>query len=150
MVKDKRKTRSKTTLTSRSTSKSKANRTERATPAVRVPRSALLVVEDELDDLAAVLNLLPELRMTARVMRDILSPPRGHLSGSADRIGEAARELSNQRLERYLTLAGKSFVQRSDIPTPTDLAEAAEMITGAVQWRLYRLAAVIRLLHADR
>lgn len=133
-----------------SSSRSKSSRGRRTGSAVQVPRSALLVLEDELEDLAALLDLLPELRMTARVMRDILTPPRGSARGSADRVGEFAGELFNQRLEGHLTAAAKSYMQRADTMTPADLNEAVEGIRGAVQCRLYRLAAAIRLLQADR
>ncbi len=88
--------------------------------------------------------------MTARVIRDIAQPPGRHRSpGPADRIGTCASELFNQRLDKHLTPAGKAFAALADMATPTDLAETAEMLTTVVQWRLYRLGALIRLAKAD-
>ena len=131
--------------------KTSSKRTRRATPTVRVPCSLLLDLEDELGNLAAALDCLPELRMMARAMHDVVDPPGRHRwPGSADRIGTCARELFNQRLDRYLTPAGKAFVHRADVVMARDLAETAEMIPAAVQWRLHRLEALIRLLKARR
>ncbi len=115
-----------------------------------MPRSLLLVLEDELDDLTTLLDFLPELHMTARVIRDIAEPPGIRRSpGTADRIGKCASELFNQRVDEHLTPAGKAFAVLADRATPTDLAETAEMLTAVVQWRLYRLGALVRLAKAD-
>ena len=80
-------------------------------------------------------------------MRDVIEPPRAdRIPLSADRIGQCALKLFGKRLDKHLDSAGKRFVNKqSGMVCPTDLAEAAEMISSAVQWRLYRVAALIRL-----
>ncbi len=115
---------------------------------MRVPRSLLVHIEDEINDLTGALGCLGELRMMSSTMRDIIEPPRAdRVPTSADRLGQCALGLFNQRLDKHLDSAGKRFVNKqSGMVNPTDLAEAAEMIPAAVQWRLYRLAALIRLL----
>ena len=131
--------------------KRKAKHKRKSTPTSPVPHSLMLDIEDELNDLTGALGCLSELRMMSSTMRDIIEPPRAdRMPMSADRIGECARELFNQRLDKHLSQAGKSFVNKqSGMVSPTDLAEAAEMIPAAVQWRLYRMAALIRLLKEE-
>ncbi len=144
MAKAKRKAGSKTT------SKPKRRRVKR-TRSVRVPRSLLLDLEDELGTLAAAFEGLPELRMLARAAHNIVEPPSDHqVPANADRIGACARELFKQPLDRHMTPAGTAFVNRADVAMATDLAEAAEMIPSTVQWRLHRLEALIRLLQAEQ
>ncbi len=127
--------------------KRKAKHKRRSTPTVRVPRSLLLDIEDEIHDLTGALGCLPQLRMMSSTMRDIIEPPRAdRVPTSSDRLGQCALRLFNQRLDKHLDSAGKAFVRQADAVMPIDLAEAAEMIAAAVQWRLYRLAALIRLL----
>ena len=127
--------------------KKKAKHTRKSTLTVHVLRSLLLDIEDELIDLTGALGCLSELRMMSSTMGDIIEPPRAdRVPTSADRIGECARKLFNQRLDKHLGSAGKAFIKRSGMVNPTDLAEAAQMIPAAVQWRLYRLEALLRLL----
>ncbi len=127
--------------------KRKPKRKTKATPTVRAPHALLLDIEDELQDLIAALGFLPELRLMSSTMRDIIDPPRAHrLPTSADRLGQCALRLFNQRLDKHLDSAAKAFISQAKAVMPTDLAEAADMIPAAVQWRLYRLAALIRLL----
>ncbi len=132
--------------------KRKAKHKRKSTPTVRVPCGLLLDIEDELNDLTAALGCLPELRMMSSTMRDVIEPPRtDRVPTSADRIGECAKRFFGQRLDKHLDSAGKGFVNRqSGMVSPIDLAEAAEMIPEAVRWRLYRLAALLRLLKAER
>ncbi len=133
-----------------SKAKRKAKHKRQATPTVRVPRVLLLDIEDELIDLTGALGCLSELRMMSSTMRDIIDPPKAdRVPTSADRIGECATKLFNQRLDKHLDSAAKAFIRQADAVIPTDLAEAAEMISAAVQWRLYRLAALIRLLKEE-
>ncbi len=131
--------------------KRKPNRKTKSTPTVCAPHALLLDIEDELQDLITALGFLPELRMMSSTMRDIIEPPRAdRVPSSADRLGECALTLFNQRLDKHLDSAGKRFVNKqSGMVSPTDLAEAAEMIPAAVQWRLYRMAALIRLLKEE-
>ena len=119
---------------------------------VRVPCGLLLDIEDELNDLTGALGCLSELRMMSSTMRDIIEPPRAdRVPTSADRLGQCALRFFGKRLDKHLDSAGKGFVNKqSGMVNPTDLAEAAEMIPAAVQWRLYRLAALLRLLQAER
>ena len=127
--------------------KRKAKRKRNSTPTVRVPRLVLLHIEDEINDLTGALGCLGELRMMSLTMRDIIDPPRADRAPtSADRLGQCALSLFGQRLDKHLDSAGKAFIRDADVVMPIDLAEAAEMIPAAVQWRLYRLAALIRLL----
>lgn len=121
-------------------------------PTVRVPCGLLLDIEDELNDLTGALGCLSELRMMSSTMRDIIEPPRAdRIPTSADRLGQCAKRFFGQRLDKHLDSAGNAFVNnQSGMVSPTDLAEAAEMIPAAVQWRLYRLQALIRLLKAER
>ena len=127
--------------------KRKAKHKRKSTATVRVPRSLLVHIEDELNDLTGALGCLSELRMMSSTMRDIIDPPRAdRVPSSADRLGQCALRLFNQRLDKHLDSAGKAFIRQADAVIPIDLAEAAEMIPTAVQWRLYRLAALIRLL----
>ena len=80
-------------------------------------------------------------------MRDIIEPPKAdRVPTSADRIGQCALKLFGKRLDKHLDSAAKAFIRQADWVIPIDLAEAAQMIPAAVQWRLYRLAALIRLL----
>ena len=124
----------------------------KAEPTVPVPPELLLDIEDELNDLTGALGCLSELRMMSSTMRDIIEPPRAdRVPTSADRIGECALRFFGQRLDKHLDSAAKAFVNKqSGMVSPIDLAEAAEMIPAAVQWRLYRVAALIRLLKAER
>lgn len=127
--------------------KRKRKRKTKATPTVRTPHALLLDIEDELQDLIAALGFLPELRLMSSTMRDIIDPPRAHrLPTSADRLGQCALRFFNQRLDKHLDSAAKAFISQVNAVMPTDLAEAADLIPAAVQWRLYRLAALIRLL----
>ncbi len=127
--------------------KRKAKHKRKSTPTVRVPRALLLDIEDELQDLTGALGCLGELRMMSSTMGDIIDPPRAdRVPTSADRLGQCALTLFNKRLDKHLDSAGKAFIRHADAMMPTDLAEAAEMISTAVRWRLYRLAALIRLL----
>ncbi len=130
----------------------KAKRKTKSTPTVRVPRGLLLDIEDELNDLTGALGCLSELRMMSSTMGDIIEPPRAdRVPTSADRIGRCALKLFGRRLDRHLDSAGQGFVNKqSGMVNPIDLAEAAEMIPAAVQWRLYRIAALLRLLKAER
>ena len=132
--------------------KRNAKRKRKSTPTVRVPSGLLLDIEDELNDLTGALGCLSELRMMSSTMRDVIEPPRAdRVPTSADRIGQCALKLFGKRLDKHLDSAGKGFVNRqSGMVSPIDLAEAAEMIPAAVQWRLYRLQALIRLLKAER
>ena len=131
--------------------KQKPKKRRKSTPMVRVPRGLLLDIEDELNDLTGALGCLSELRMMSSTMRDIIEPPRAdRVPTSADRLGQCALRLFHQRLDKHLDSAAKAFIRQADAVMPIDLAEAAEMIPAAVQWRLYRLAALIRLLKADR
>ena len=126
-------------------------RKTKSTVTVRTLLSLLLDIEDEINDLIATLGFLPELRMLSTTMRDIIDPPGAHrLTSSADRLGQCALRLFGQRLDTHLNSTAKAFIRQADGVMPIDLAEAAEMIPVAVQWRLYRLAALIRLLRADR
>ena len=120
----------------------------KSTPTVRVPCGLLLDIEDELNDLTGALGCLSELRMMSSTMRDVIEPPRAdRVPTSADRIGQCALRFFGKRLDKHLDPAGKAFINnQSGMVSPIDLAEAAEMIPAAVQWRLYRLAALIRLL----
>ncbi len=122
-----------------------------ATPTVRVPCGLLLDIEDELNDLTGALGCLSELRMMSSTMRDIIEPPKAdRIPTSADRLGQCALRLFSQRLDKHVDSAGKAFINKqSGMVNPTDLAEMAEMIPAAVQWRLYRLAALIRLLKEE-
>ncbi len=127
--------------------KRKAKHKRKSTPTVRVPCGLLLDIEDELIDLTGALGCLSELRMMSSTMRDIIEPPRAdRVPTSADRIGQCALRLFGERLDKHLDSAARAFIRQADAVIPTDLAEAAEMIPAAVQWRLYRLAALIRLL----
>ena len=131
--------------------KRKAKRKRKSTPTVRVPCGWLLDIEDEINDLTGALGCLSELRMMSSTMRDIIEPPRAdRVPTSADRIGQCALRLFGKRLDKHLDSAAKGFISQADWVIPTDLAEAAQMIPAAVQWRLYRLAALIRLLKAER
>ncbi len=131
--------------------KRKAKRKRKSTPTVRVPRSFLLHIEDELNDLTGALGCLGELRMMSSTMRDIIDPPKAdRVPTSADRLGQCALRLFDQRLDKHLDSAAKAFIRQAHAVMPIDLAEAAEMIPAAVQWRLYRLAALIRLAKAER
>ena len=131
--------------------KRKAEHKRKSTPTVRVLRVLLLDIEDELNDLTGALGCLPELRMMSSTMRDIIDPPRAdRVPTSADRLGQCALRLFDQRLDKHLDSAAKAFIRQADAVMPIDLAEAAEMIPAAVQWRLYRLAALIRLAKAER
>ncbi len=126
-------------------------RKSKSTLTVRAVRASLLDIEDEVNDLIAALGFLPELRMMSSTMRDIIDPPRAHrLPSSSDRLGECALRLFGQRLDKHLDSAAKAFIGRADGIMAIELAEAAELIPVAVQWRLYRLAALVRLLKADR
>ena len=119
----------------------------KSTPTVRVPCSLLLNIEDEINDLTGALGCLSELRMMSSTMRNIIDPPRAdRVPTSADRIGQCALRFFGERLDKYLDSAAKAFIRQADSVIPIDLAEAAEMIPAAVQWRLYRLAALLRLL----
>ena len=123
----------------------------KSTLTVRAMRASLLDIEDEINDLIAALGFLPELRMMSSTMRDIIDPPRAHrLPSSSDRLGQCAVELFDRRLDTHLDSTAKAFIGRADGVIAIELAEAAELIPVAVQWRLYRLAALIRLLNADR
>ncbi len=129
----------------------KIKRKAKSEPTVRVPCSLLLDIEDELIDLTGALGCLSELRMMSSTMRDIIEPPKAdRVPTSADRLGQCALRLFGKRLDKHLDSAAKAFIRQADAVIPTDLAEAAEMIPAAVQWRLYRLAALIRLLKDDR
>ena len=129
----------------------KAKHKRKSTPMVRVPRGLLLDIEDELNDLTGALGCLSELRMMSSTMRDVIEPPRAdRVPTNADRIGQCALRFFGQRLDKHLDSAAKAFIRQADRVIPTDLAEAAQMIPAAVQWRLYRLAALIRLLKAER
>lgn len=130
----------------------KIKRKAKSTPTVRVPCGLLLDIEDELIDLTGALGCLSELRMMSSTMRDVIEPPRAdRVPTSADRLGQCALRLFGKRLDKHLDSAGEGFVNKqSGMVSPTDLAEAAEMIPSAVQWRLYRLAALIRLLKGER
>ncbi len=131
--------------------KPKPKRKSKSTQTVRAPHGLLLDIEDEISDLIAALKYLPELRMLSSTMRDIVDPPRAHrLPSSADRLGQCALTFFDQRLDKHLDSAAKTLIGQVDAVMPIDLAEAAEMIPVAVQWRLYRLAALIRLLKTDR
>ncbi len=132
--------------------KRKAKHKRKSTPTVHVPCGLLLDIEDEINDLTGALECLSDLRMMSSTMRDIIEPPRAdRIPTSADRLGQCALRHFGQRLDKHLDSAGKAFVnEQSGMVCPTDLAEAAEMIPAAVQWRLYRLAALIRLAKADR
>ncbi len=126
-------------------------RKSKSTLTVRAMRASLLDIEDEVNDLIAALGFLPELRMMSSTMRDIIDPPRAHrLPSSSDRLGECALRLFGQRLDKHLGSAAKAFIRQADGVMAIELAEAAELIPVAVQWRLHRLAALIRLLTADR
>ena len=130
--------------------KRKARQKRKSTPTVRVLRSLLLDIEDELNDLTGALGCLPELRMMSSTMRDIIDPPKAdRVPTSADRIGQCAMRLFDQRLDKHLDSAAKACIRQAHAVMPIDLAEAAEMIPAAVQWRLYRLAALIRLLKEE-
>jgi hypothetical protein len=120
----------------------------KSTPTVRVPCGLLLDIEDELNDLTGALGCLSELRMMSSTMRDIIDPPKAdRVPTSADRIGQCALRLFDQRLDKHLDSAARAFINKqSGMVNPTDLTEMVEMIPAAVRWRLYRLAALIRLL----
>ena len=131
--------------------KHRAKNRRKSTPTVRVPCGLLLDIEDELIDLTGALGCLSELRMMSSTMRDVIEPPRAdRVPTSADRIGQCALRLFGKRLDKHLDPAAKAFISQADWVIPIDLAEAAQMIPAAVQWRLYRLAALIRLLKAER
>ncbi len=130
----------------------KIKRKAKSGPTVRVPCGLLLDIEDEINDLTEALGCLSELRMMSSTMRDIIEPPRAdRVPTSADRIGQCALKLFNRRLDKHLDSAAKAFVNnQSGMVSPTDLAEAAEMIPAAVRWRLYRLEALIGLLKEQK
>ncbi len=126
-------------------------RKSKSTLTVWAIRASLLDVEDEINDLIAALRYLPELRILSTTMRDIIDPPRGdEASTSADRLGQCALRRCGQRLDTHLDSAAKAFIRQADEVIAIELAEAAELIPVAVQWRLHRLAALIRLLRAER
>ena len=131
--------------------KRKPKRKTKSTASVRAPHGLLVDIEDEINDLIAALGFLPELRMLSSTMRDIIDLPRAHrLPSSSDRLGQCALRLFGQRLDTHLDSTAKAFIRQADEVMAIELAEAAELIPVAVQWRLYRLAALIRLLKADR
>ena len=131
--------------------KARRKRLQKSTPTVRVPSGLLLDIEDELNDLTGALGCLSELRMMSSTMRDVIEPPRAdRVPTSADRIGQCALRFFGQRLDKHVTAAGKAFIRQAGSVMPIDLAEAAQMIPDAVQWRLYRIAALLRLLKAER
>ena len=86
-----------------------------------------------------------------KAQTEVSEPPRAdRVPWSADRLGQCALRVFGKRLDKQLDSAGKGFVNKqSGMVSPTDLAEAAEMIPAAVQWRLHRLAALIRLLREE-
>ena len=91
-------------------SMAKAKRKRKSTPTVRVPSGLLLDIEDELNDLTGALGCLSELRMMSSTMRDIIDPPKAdRVPTSADRLGQCALRLFDQRLDKHLDSAAKAF-----------------------------------------
>lgn len=125
---------------------------QRSKLTVRVLRSILLDVEDELVDVTSALGCLGELRSMAAVMGDIVDPPSAdRIPRSADRIARCARRHLGKHFGKYFDdgrLKQASRLEESS--TATDLTEAAELLTLAAQERLLRLQALLRLMREQQ
>ena len=115
-----------------------------------------MTIQDEVVELAAVLECVPVLRTTADVMLDVQhlpAQPQGSTlpdwGRSNDRIGRAALRHFGVSLHEHLSEPGKHLAEHAYDPA-TDMHDAIDDMTEAVRWRLYRLEALIGLLKEEK
>lgn len=119
-------------------------------------RSQWLAVQDELDELADVVALLPELQRFAAVLEEIVGPSSGRSGrkGSArpsghDRIGELLRALPQAERARVNKSLGRlAGDMGAELTTAEhmDLMSALNVINTAVHYRLKRLSVLMAVV----
>ncbi len=112
--------------------------------------SLLLVVRDELNELADLLRCLPELTILSASFR---ARQRGQTTTDHDRIAAVAMEHFGRNLDvidkQEREKDPLSYDARFGIDPPIytgDLIGTPDAVTDAVRWRLQRLRAVLEML----
>ena len=115
-----------------------------------------MTIQDEVVDLAAVLNSVPVLRKMGDIMHDVQHVPASPQTSTPsdmgrlnDQVGQAALRHFGVSLNEQLSQPGKQLVEDS-LDLAWDLHRANDYITEAVRWRLYRLEALIGLLKEQK
>ncbi len=115
-----------------------------------------MTIQDEVVDLAAVLNSVPVLRKMGDIMHDVQHvPPSPQTSTPSDmgrlndQVGQAALRHFGVSRNEQLSPSGKELVEHAYDPA-TDMHDAIDDIAEAVRWRLYRLEALIGLLKDEK
>jgi len=107
----------------------------------------LVAVRDELNDLAAILACLPELRAFVAMMDEIINPPASSsLEPTHDRIGWIVRKLTKGHVDHAGSTVDEVSNLTFDASDVTDMHRTIDVIDSVVQYRLRRVSKLLATL----
>ena len=117
---------------------------------VPVQHRFLLAMEDELLDLASLLDCPARICTLIEVLREITDlESTDRQRALADRIADLPWPTFGT-LQQHLSDEAGALAQQLDEAALTDLTAAAETITTAIQYRLHRLQTVLQMIRTAR